>query len=391
MKILVVHNTYQHRGGEDTVVDVEIALLRLHGHEVATYFRSNDSIADMSLASAATQTLWSSRTTYELTDLIKSFQPDVIHAHNTFPLISPSLYWAAEQYEVPVVQTLHNFRLMCLNGLFLREGRVCEDCQGRSPWRGVVRKCYRGSVAASAVLAGTLTLHRGLGTYRSKVARYIALNDFCRNKFIGGGLPADRIVVKPNFVGFADPAALTRQGFLFVGRLAVEKGVKTLASAAALLPDARLRVAGDGPESGLLDGVSGVTRLGSLPGEDVRQEMNRAVALVVPSICYETFGLVVIEAFASGMPVIASRIGVLQDLVRDGETGLLFEPGNPQDLADKMAWALAHPNAILDMGRKARMQYEAEFTAERNYGQLMAIYEDVVREAKALCKKDAEV
>lgn len=378
MRVLVAHNTYQHRGGEDSVVEAEIALLRSHGHEVATYFRHNDDIAAMSKATAAQQTLWSSRTTSELTGLIHTFRPDVIHAHNTFPLISPSLYWAAERAGVPVVQTLHNFRLMCLNGLFLREGRVCEDCQGRLPWRGVVRKCYRGSGAASAALAGMLTLHRGLGTYRHKVARYIALNDFCRNKFIEGGLPAERIVVKPNFVDFAVPAALPRQGFLFVGRLAREKGVQTLAGAAVLLPDASVRVAGDGPESALLDGVNGITRLGSLPGEAVRQEMNRAMALVIPSICYETFGLVVIEAFATDLPVIASRIGALAVLVRDGETGLLFEPGNPQDLATKMAWALAHPEAMASMGRKARAQYEAEFTAERNYAQLMAIYADAI-------------
>lgn len=378
MHILMAHNTYQQRGGEDSVVEAEIALLRAHGHEVAAYTRSNDDVAAMPQASVALQTLWSSQTGRELAALIQSFQPDVIHAHNTFPLISPSLYWAAAQAGVPVVQTLHNFRLMCLNGLFLREGRVCEDCQGRLPWRGVVRKCYRDSGAASAVLASMLTLHRGLGTYRHKVTRYIALNDFCRNKFIEGGLPAERIVVKPNFVDFAGPAALPRQGFLFVGRLSVEKGVQTLASAAALLPAARLRVAGDGPESAVLDGVSGITRLGSLPGEVVRQEMNSAFALVVPSICHETFGLVIIEAFASGTPVIASRIGALADLVRDGETGLLFEPGNPQDLANKMAWALANPDAMAAMGRKARAQYEAEFTAERNYAQLMAIYEDAI-------------
>lgn len=383
MRILIAHNTYQHRGGEDSVVEAEVTLLRSHGHDVATYFRHNDDIAAMSLASAAQQTLWSSRTTHELAELVRSFRPDIIHTHNTFPLISPSLYWAAAQAGVPVVQTLHNFRLMCLNGLFLREGKVCEDCQGRVPWRGVVRKCYRGSGAASAVLAGMLTLHRGLGTYRHKVARYIALNDFCRNKFIEGGLPAERIVVKPNFVDFAAPAVLPRQGFLFVGRLSAEKGVQTLASAAVLSPDARLRVAGDGPESALLDGVSGITRLGSLPGEVVRQEMNSALALVMPSICYETFGLVIIEAFASGTPVIASRIGALADLVRDGETGLLFEPSNPQDLANKMAWALAHPDAMAAMGRKARAHYEAEFTAERNYGQLMAIYEDAIKANKA--------
>lgn len=387
MRVLQAHNTYQHRGGEDSVVEAEIALLRSHGHEVATYFRNNDDIAAMLRASAAQQTLWSSRTTSELAELIHTFRPDVIHAHNTFPLISPSLYWAAEQAGMPVVQTLHNFRLMCLNGLFLREGRVCEDCQGRLPWRGVVRKCYRGSGAASTVLAGMLTLHRGLGTYRHKVTRYIALNDFCRNKFIEGGLPAERIVVKPNFVDFAAPAALPRKGFLFVGRLSVEKGVQTLASAAALLPGASLRVAGDGPEAALLDGVSGITRLGSLPSEAVRQEMNRAMALMVPSICYETFGLVIIEAFASGLPVIASRIGALADLVRDGETGLLFEPGNPQDLVDKMAWALAHPDAMADMGRKAHAQYEAEFTAERNYAQLMAIYEDAIQTVKRQAKE----
>lgn len=382
LKVLVAHNTYQHRGGEDSVVEAEIALLRSQGHEVATYFRHNDDIAVMSLPAAAQQTLWSSRTTSELAELIRTFRPDVIHAHNTFPLISPALYWAAQQAGVPVVQTLHNFRLMCLNGLFLREGRVCEDCQGRLPWRGVVRKCYRGSGAASAVLASMLTLHRGLGTYRNKVARYIALNDFCRNKFVEGGLPAARFVVKPNFVDFPAPEELARHGLLFVGRLSVEKGVSTLTSAAKLLPNARLRVAGDGPESALLDGVHGLVHLGSLPGELVRREMNAAIALVVPSIWYENFPRTIVEAFATGLPVIASRIGALADLICEGETGLLFEPGNPDDLAKKMAWALADPERMAEMGRKARAQYEAEFSADVNYQQLMAIYEDVIREAK---------
>ena len=214
------------------------------------------------------------------------------------------------------------------------------------------------------------------------MARYIALNDFCRTKFIEGGLPAERIVVKPNFVDFSAPDVVSREGFLFVGRLSVEKGVQTLASAADLLPDAQLRVAGDGPESALLDGANGITRLGSLPGEVVRQEMNRAMALVIPSIWYENFPRTIVEAFATGLPVIASRIGALADLVRDGETGLLFEPGNPHDLAEKMTWALVNPGAMADMGRKALLQYEAEFTAERNYAQLMAIYADVIQEQR---------
>lgn len=390
MKILIAHNTYQYRGGEDSVVEAEISLLRSRGHEVATYFRSNVSIEDMSLVSVATQTLWSSRTKHELTVLIREFQPNVIHAHNTFPLISPSSYWAAAQAGVPLVQTLHNFRLMCLNGLFLREGSVCEDCRGRVPWRGVAHKCYRGSLAASAVLAGMLTLHRGLGTYHTKVARYIALNDFCRNKFIDGGLPAGRIVVKPNFVDFPTPEMLVRRGLLFVGRLSNEKGVATLASAMAKLPDADLRIAGDGPQSALLNGLGGVAQLGSLPGDEVRREMNTAVAMVVPSIWYETFGLVIVEAFACGTPVIVSRIGALETLVREGETGLFFEPGNPDDLATKMAWALANPERMAEMGRKARKQYEAEFSADVNYRQLIAIYGDVIREAQVYESGTAE-
>ena len=379
-RVLVVHNAYQHRGGEDAVVESEIALLRSHGHEVETYIRSNDDVSRMSSLGLARQTLWSVRTLHEIVDLVCRFQPDVIHAHNTFPLISPSLYWAAARARVPVVQTLHNFRLMCLNALFLLEGKVCEDCIGQLPWRGVARACYRGSHAASGVLAGMLSLHRGLGTYRNKVARYITLNEFCRGKFIEGGLPAERVVVKPNFVDISEIPPVPRSGLLFVGRLSAEKGLLTLAKAMALLPVTKLRVAGDGPESGLLDRVVGVTKLGNLLGDAVHQEMRHALALVVPSIWYETFGLVVIEAFACGTPVIASRIGALAVLVRNGKTGLLFEPGNPRELADKLAWAQTHPEQMAVMGRNARSQYEDEFSAEVNYRRLMDIYAVVLAE-----------
>ena len=278
------------------------------------------------------------------------------------------------------MQTLHNFRLNCLNALYFREGKVCEDCLGSMPWRGVVRKCYRSSVAASVALCGMITLHRGLGTYRKKVSRYIALNKFCKNKFIEGGLPAELIAVKPNFVDAPPPLNMPRNGILFVGRLSKEKGIESLIKASSLMPEPQLRVAGDGPQSALLDGVHGVTRLGALPADMVRLEMISALALVVPSVCYETFGMVIIEAFAAGLPVIASRIGALAEIVTDGETGLFFEPGNAQDMADKLSWALRHPAQMAEMGRKARARYEAEFTPERNYAQLMTIYDDVIIE-----------
>lgn len=382
LRVLVVHNAYQHRGGEDSVVESEVDLLRSRGHPVETYLRDNDDIGGMSTAALAQQTLWSRRSAEELATLIHRFRPDVVHVHNTFPLVSPAVYWAADRLGVPVVQTLHNFRLMCLNALFLREDRVCEDCQGRLPWRGVARGCYRGSRPASAVLAGMLTLHRGLGTYQHKVTRYIALNGFCRDKFIEGGLPADRVVVKPNFVEAPPEATGERSGLLFVGRLSAEKGVDTLAQAMHRLPDGALRVAGDGPQREVLVGAPRTTLLGSLQKQAVMAEMNAASALVIPSIWYENFPRTIVEAYANGLPVIASRIGALADIVHDGDTGLLFAPGDAGDLAGKLRWALEHPDEMRAMGRRARARYEAEFTPEVNHRQLLAIYEEA-RQAKA--------
>jgi glycosyltransferase involved in cell wall biosynthesis len=377
-RVLVVHNAYQHRGGEDSVVDAEIALLQSYGHVVETYFRTNDEVANLSELTLARHTLWSPRTRADLASLIKRFRPDVIHAHNTFPLVSPSLYWAAARARIPVVQTLHNFRLMCLNGLFLRKEKVCEDCMGAVPWRGVARGCYRGSHVASTALAGMLTFHRGAGTWQKKVTRYIALNEFCRGKFIEAGLPAERIAVKPNFADFEAPAAATRAGFLFVGRLSAEKGIDVLVGAAMAVGAANIRVAGSGPEAASLENIQGITALGSLSGDQVRSEMSRATALVLPSICYENFPRTLVEAFGCGLPVIASRIGALAELVSDGLTGLLFEPGNPSDLASKMAWAQSHPEAMAEMGCNARRLYEREYTAERNHQQLVAIYRDAI-------------
>ncbi len=377
-RILVAHNRYQQRGGEDAVVDAEVALLRQHGHEVLEYQRDNVDVQTQSIAATAMQTLWSRRTLADLELLFNSFRPHLLHVHNTLPLISPSIYWAAHRRRVPVVQTLHNFRLMCPQAMLLRNDKICEDCIGKLPWRGVTRRCYRGSAAQSAVLASMLVAHRWAGTWDDKVTRYIALNEFCRAKFIEGGLPARKLVVKPNFIDLAAPTAGPRSGFLFVGRLSAEKGVAVLAAALSQSPDLKAAVAGVGSEAQRLAGVANALLLGALAPAEVYAHMGRALALVLPSLWYENFPRTLVEAFACGLPVIASRIGALAELVDDGVTGLLFSPGDAADLAAKLQWAEAHPTRMAEFGANARATYEATLTGEANYRILCAIYADAI-------------
>lgn len=380
-RVLIVHNAYQQRGGEDSVVDAELELLRSHGHAVEVFQRHNDELRSVSRWVAAMNALWSRSSSAALLEVVRRFQPDLLHFHNTFPLISPSAYWAARAAGLPVVQTLHNFRLHCPQATYLRNGRICEDCLGRVPWRSIWHGCYRDSRLQSAVLCGMLVFHRALGTYRDKVTRYIALNSFSRRKFVDGGLSAARVAVKPNFVDFELPPPVAREGFLFVGRLSKEKGIDVMVQAWDLVHRGSLLVAGIGPEARLLAGRRAITALGMLSGEAVRARMAASTALVLPSICYDNFPRTLVEAYACGLPVIASRLGSFPELVEDGVTGLLFEPGDPISLAQKLAWALENPDRMAQMGGNARAKYEAEFSADRNYVQLIAIYEDAIAAA----------
>lgn len=384
-RVIVAHNEYQLRGGEDVVVDEEVLLLRRHGHSVYEYKRHNDEVDALSRGRLALQTLWSERTVADITAAIASFRPDVLHVHNTLPLLSPSIYWAAWRSRVPVVQTLHNFRLICPQAMLLREGKVCEDCVGRLPWRGTTRRCYRGSLSQSAVLSASIAWHRGVGTWTDKISRYIALNEFCRAKFIEGGLPTAKVVVKPNFVDLPPPAQPTsRHGFLFVGRLSAEKGIATLASAILSRPGLHMRVAGGGPELPRLERQTNVELLGALSPDAVYAQMRSAEALVMPSIWYENFPRTLVEAYACGLPVIASRIGALADLVVEGKTGLLFAPGDPEDLAAKLDWAAANPVHMRTMGINAREKYEAEMTGSANERMLAGIYAAAIADRQSV-------
>jgi glycosyltransferase involved in cell wall biosynthesis len=390
MKVLVVHNHYQQAGGESEVFAAESALLEQRGHDVYRYTMHNDAADKMGRAALAKATIWNKAAYRELRGLIRREQPAVVHFHNTFPLISPAAYHAAHAEGAPVVQTLHNYRLLCDNALLFREGRPCEDCLGKAvPWPGVVHACYRGSRPASGVVAVMLTTHRALGTWTGSVDTYVALTDFARRKFIQGGLPAEKIVVKPNFL-YDDPGTGAGRGdyLLFVGRLSREKGIDTLLTAWEHLgEETSLKIVGDGPMAPeVMEAARRCGRiewLGKQPKERVIDLMKDARMLVFPSEWYEGFPMVIVEAYAVGLPVLASDLGSMSSLISHGRTGLHFRPGDPGDLAMNVAWVAKRPTLLQQMRSEARAAFEAEYTATRNYHALMQIYRTAAEGMKA--------
>lgn len=390
MDILVLHNRYQLRGGEDESTDLEVALLRARGHLVELLEVDNRTIAGRQAWRAGLQAVWAPSSYRAVSNRLRAERFDVVHVQNFFPLLSPAVLFAARAGGLPVVQTLRNYRLLCPNAVFFRDGHVCEDCLGKLvPWPGVLHCCYRSSRAATGAVAAMLVVHRLLRTWERTVDIFIALTEFARQKFIQGGLPADRIVVKPNFVDPDPGPGLHDGGYaLFVGRLSPEKGVRTLLAAWERLgPGIPLKIAGDGPLAGEVaracERHPQIEWLGAQPLERVYALMGAAALVIAPSEWYETFGRVVVEAYAKGTTVIASDLGALAELVEDGRTGLRFRPGNPEDLAAKVEWAWTHPRELAAMGQEARREYELKYTAERNYEQLMEIYRLAIERARS--------
>lgn len=395
MKILQCHNYYQLPGGEDQVFAAEGELMESRGHQVVRYTRHNDEVDQLSRLALVRKT-FSNRETYrELRSLIRRERPDVMHCTNIFPLISPSAYAAARAERVPIVQTLHNYRLLCPKAQMVRNGAICQKCLStRTFWPAVAHRCYRDSRSASAVTAAMLATRWALGTWRHQVDRYIALTNSGRNLFIEGGIPAEQIVVKPNFVS-RDPGVGSGGGeyAIFVGRLSPEKGIETLLETWTRL-DGRipLKIVGDGP---LADQVRVATEtnpsiewLGQRSHDDVLNLIGAARCLVFPSVWLEPFGLSMIEAFAKGTPVVASRCGAMVDLVDHGRTGLHFIPGDPDSFADRLREMWTNPN-LHQMRESAREVYEQRYTDEKNYELLLSIYEDVLDDDPAVAGKQA--
>jgi len=375
MKILQVHNGYSQRGGEDAVVAAEAALLESRGHVVDRYTVSNVGVGGMSWFGVGLR-CGNNRTSMQaMASHIAVSRPDLVHVHNFFPLLSTAIYQPCAESNIPVVQTLHNYRPICLGANLTRDGRPCEQCVGTLPIRGIAHRCYKSSVLASAAGALMIASNARRDVWRRSVDRFIAPSNFTREKFAAAGFPRARIMVKPNFadgIWRERPRAARRAGALFVGRLSEEKGVRTMIEAAQA-SGAALRIVGDGPLADLCR-RAGYPPAGPLGADEVRCEMLKAGVLVVPSECYEGFPVVIVEAFASGLPVIASHTGALAELIEDGRTGLLFSRGDAGQLSDRLTWAAAHADVMARMGEHARREYEDRFAAVQNYDTLLDIY-----------------
>jgi glycosyltransferase involved in cell wall biosynthesis len=383
VKVLSIHNRYQQFGGEDKVFDSETALLESKGHQVVRFTISNDQASDLGPLDLAKATIWNQNIYEELRALVRKEQPNVAHFYNTFLLVSPAAYHAVKEEGIPIVQALQNYRLMCANkGSLFRDNKICEECVGKFvPWPAVVHGCYRGSRPQTAVIAAMLAFHRSIRTYQDKIDLFIPITEFVKEKHVEGGLSPEKMMIKPNFLE-PDPGLGSGEGnfVLFVGRLTEEKGVLTLLKAwESLGQKIPLKILGTGPLSEYTQRAAsqnpGVDYLGFKSAQEIYELMGRARALVCPSEWYEPFGLVIIEAYAKGTPVIASNQGAIKTLVEHQRTGLHFEPGQPEKLIEQVEWMLAHPLEWQQIRSTVRSEFEQKYTAEQNYPKLMDIYQ----------------
>ena len=385
MRILILHNRYQQAGGEDVVFEAETQMLREKGHEVIPVEVNNDNINNpIRKIGAALSAVHSIKGCQLLEEYLRKAKPEILHVHNYFPMFSPSVFKVAHRYGVPTVHTLHNYRSICPSALFLRNGVIDETSLQYSAFHMIPKRVYQESYLGTAAVAFMIEFHKAIHTWERHVDAFIALSRFACQKFIQAGFPSDKIHIKPNFVD--EPPKLEkvyqqRVGALFVGRLSREKGVDTLLKAWQGI-DYPLTLIGcvnmDLPRY-----VKGNIRLiGRLTREEVFLAMSKARFLVMPSECYEGFPVTLCEAFAMKLPVIASNIGSLTELVEEGVTGYKFEPGNVEGLRHTALKLIDSPTEADKMGANARRKYEMSYTKERNYPQLMSIYEQAIEQYK---------
>ena len=386
MRILLFHNRYRRPGGEDAAFDAELRMLRACGHEVYSAIATNEAEGDQATLRGKVALLrdsaWS-RTSYEKALAIcRDFKPDVAHVHNFWMAWTPSVHAACQAAGVPTVQTLHNFRLLCANALFLRNGKPCEDCLHSSPLLGVARRCYRNSFVASASVVRMVAANRRKATWTSQVNAFITPGQHARDRFAAAGFPPERLFVKPNVIPDltrAPQAPSASRTLVYVGRLSAEKGIAVLLKAWALANkplQSRLLLIGEEQNPGEFsrDLPEGVALTGHLAAAQIGSHLGAARALVLPSLCYETFGNTVVEAFSRGRPAVVSDIGALSPLVQNGRTGFKCAPGDANALAARIETILTDDLWIDSMGAHARDEYAERFSENANHDALLRIY-----------------
>lgn len=394
LRILMLHNRYQYTGGEDASTEADIQILHQARHQVTLVEEHNTRIEKFSYQEKLQllfASAWNPKTYQLLRSQIQTLEPDLLHVQNFFPLFSPSVHAAAKSLDVPTVQHLHNFRLGCLNSYFFREGKVCEACLGRNPWRGLVYRCYRDSLPASLGVWNMITFNRYRKTWLKDVDAFITPSQFAANKLIEIGIPGDRLYVKPNVTPdpLADtpiPSLPSQPTFLFIGRLSPEKGVSLLLKAWEILAEDewQLNIIGDGPQRPTLEQYASDRQLtnvyfqGYQPVNKVFEAIQQSTAIIVPSQWYETFGRVVIEAFACGRSVIVSSLGALAELVEEGKTGLLVPHDDINAWAERLRWGGNHLLEMAHMGQQCRQAYLQKYTSAVNYQQTMNIYRRIL-------------
>lgn len=386
MRILQIHNFYKQAGGEDTVFEQEAQLLRAHGHTVEQLTFSNNNVTSKKdKLQAALGVVYNPQSASIISKSIKRFKPDVVHVHNFFPLVSPGVFWVCRKYKVPVVMTLHNYRLICPSAVLYYDGQVqLENVQQRFPLKPILKGVYRGSKVETASVVLATGVHKLLGTWRGKVNKFIALTPGAAALFQNSSLhlKPEQLSIKPNFTADPGLGAATREDyFLYLGRLTEEKGIRTLLKAHTLKPFP-LRIIGTGPLQALVEEYAAkhpaVEYMGFLPREEAMEQLKKARALIFPSEWLETFGMTAVEAFATGTPVIASKIGGGAHLVQHQHNGMHYTPGDAQELARQVELLQQLPDLARALGQNARNDYEQLYTPDINCQMLVSIYEDVI-------------
>lgn len=388
MNILLIHNYYQQRGGEDTVFDNELALLQNSEHSVETLTFHNDELKQLSKQQAGIKLFNNKQAAEQLEEKIKAFSPDIIHIHNFFPLASPAIYKTAGQFNIPVVQTLHNFRLICSNALLFKNGQVCESCINKTlPLNGIINKCYRDSSLQTLALTTMVKANQFNNTWHNDISKYIALTEFAKQKFNKANLklPLEKMVTKPNFTfdsGIGDYNQ--RENYiLFIGRLSVEKDIPTLLEAFKNT-ETPLKIIGDGPFRTMVEAATSkhknIEYLGYQNKEQVMTYLKKSRAFILPSTCYEGCPMTILESLSTGTPVLVSKTGGLAEFVQHKINGLHFTPGNAQELQAQVNTISYDNDLHLKLSFQARESYLKHYTPEQHLKSIIEIYHSVLRQ-----------